>query len=86
VFELDEVCESRKVLVFLGAVIALSVLAEAGVLVWAYLNADEVSCDLWGCRFTETRREVQTVSSRGCFENGDRINCSGVEAAWNSFD
>lgn len=59
-------------------VICLSGLFEAGLLAFAYFNADKVECNLLWCTFTTERTSSQhyMTSSSECYVNGVRINCS----------
>jgi hypothetical protein len=53
---------------------------ELGLLVYAYLHADEVKCNLLWCEFTTTRQYSSTVitTNSSCYYsvNGIEINCS----------
>lgn len=60
--------------------IFLSVLFEIGLLVFAYVNADKVECNLLWCTFTTERTSSTSQhymsSSSECYVNGVKINCS----------
>ena len=57
--------------------LVISVLFEIGLLVYGYVNADEVECNLLWCSFkTSTKETIQTYD---CFVNGKRVNCSSYK-------
>lgn len=59
---------------------------ELGLLTFAYLNADEVECNLLWCTFTSTdsikinenNYYTTTSSYKECFVNGKKIDCSKI--------
>ena len=61
---------------------------EIGILVFAYVNTDEVECNLLWCTFTSSDSykshesykitSSNTISNRECFVNGEEINCSEI--------
>ena len=53
---------------------------EVGLLVFAYVNADEVECNLFWCTFT---KEYSSESRRECFMNGNPVNCSEIKEDMN---
>lgn len=59
-------------------IIFLSGLFEVGLLIYAYLNADKVECNLLWCTFTTEQSSSisQHYSSSECYVNGVEINCS----------
>jgi hypothetical protein len=59
-------------------VLIIGSLFEAGLLIYAYINADKVECNLLWCTFTTERTSSQhyMTSSSECFVNGIKINCS----------
>lgn len=51
---------------------------EIGLLVYGYLNADKVECNLLWCTFTTERTSLNHYmsSSSECYVNGVKVNCS----------
>lgn len=84
--------ELGKVFIF---VLIIGSLFEVGLLVFAYINADEVECNLLWCTFTSGESfEVhnsysnitQSVTSTSqCYINGEETNCSEIEKYTNKF-
>ena len=79
--------------VFFIVLIILS-LFEVGLLIFAYINADSVECNLLWCTFTSGNKirvenayssVIQSVSSESrCYINGERVNCSDIDNSnWN---
>lgn len=75
--------------VIIGTILFLILLVgifEIGLLVYAYVNADEVKCNLLWCEFTTTRTSQETFitaynesnASSSCYYtvNGVQVNCS----------
>ena len=62
-------------------IIMLPVLFEVGLLTYAYVNADRVSCNFLWCTFTTEKQTQNSTSYRECYMNGKKINCS--EEDWN---
>jgi len=70
-------------------VLIIGSIFEVGILIFAYVNADEVECNLLWCTFTteisshESTENITTTltstSSRTCYENGIKINCSIID-------
>jgi hypothetical protein len=77
-------------------VLVLSSLFEVGLLVFAYINADKVECNLLWCTFTsgdtiEIKNSysnyTQSITSTSqCFINGVETNCSEVDNYKSKFD
>jgi hypothetical protein len=69
---------------FISIVFVVSCLFEVGLLLYAYSNADRVSCNFLWCEFTSERSSAQqyvsreVVSSRSCYENDVLVNCSSL--------
>lgn len=59
--------------------IVLTCLFEIGFLIYGYMNADKVECNLFGCTFTENRRSTKSYITSECYENGIKINCSKID-------
>lgn len=57
-------------------ILIIAVLFEATILGIAFFNADEVDCNFLWCSFKTTRGT--SIMSEDCFQNGVRINCSGM--------
>ena len=63
-------------------VLAIGSLFEVGLLVYAFVNADRVECNLLWCSFIsedsyQSINSYTSVSSTSeCFVNGERVNCS----------
>lgn len=80
--------------IFMLVVIVCYAVSEAGILIVAYLNADEVECTFLWCTFTTTRTissqdstvistsQISSISEvnviRTCTMNGEPINCSDI--------
>jgi hypothetical protein len=70
-------------------VLALSSIFEIGLLIFAYVNADKVECNLLWCTFTsgdsiEIKNSysnyTQSITSTSqCFVNGVETNCSDIK-------
>lgn len=70
-------------------VLVIGSLFEIGLLIFAYVNADKVECNLLWCTFTsgdtiEVRDSFRnitqtTTSTSECYINGERINCSEID-------
>lgn len=60
-------------------------LFELGLLIYAYVHADEVKCNLLWCEFKTTKQYYFTESNSTCYYNvnGTQINCSD-ESMFNS--
>lgn len=69
--------EERLFFLFFIAIL-ISGLFEIGLLVFAYVNADKVECNLLWCTFTTERTSSRNymTSSSECYVNGIKINCS----------
>lgn len=61
--------------VVLLVVVLISIIAEVGILGYAYFSADKVECNWGWCTFTTVRQNSTSIVSRDCFENGVRIDC-----------
>jgi hypothetical protein len=73
---ITEISEFRIGLFLLG-ILVLCFILEAGLLAYAYFNADSVTCNLLWCEFTQERTNMESRSE--CYVNGERINCSQRE-------
>ena len=51
-------------------------LFELGFLVYAYFNADKVTCNGIWCEFTQERTTIESRVSSECYKNGIQVNCS----------
>ena len=51
-------------------------LFEAALVGISYFFADRIECNLLWCSFITERGTGQTISTRDCFINGIRVNCS----------
>lgn len=51
---------------------------EIGLLIYAYVNADKVECNLLWCSFITERTSSKSYmeTSSECYVNGNKINCS----------
>ena len=61
--------------------ILISILFEGGILLYGFLNADKVECNLLWCSF----KTQNSVSSKECYINGEQVNCSkfnDIEDDW----
>ena len=58
--------------------LVLSILFEGGLLVYGFLNADKVECNLLWCTFTKEKTTLESLyeSNSRCYINGLRVNCS----------
>jgi len=59
------------VIIFL-IILTIGIIFEAGILVFAYVNADKVECNFLWCTFTSG----EMYSTSECYINGDEVNCS----------
>jgi hypothetical protein len=59
-------------------VLVVTALVEVGILVYAYVTADEVKCNFIWCEFTTTRQSRRREISQECFVNNIRVNCTEV--------
>ena len=65
-------------------VLIIGSLFEVGILIFAYVNADKVECNLLWCTFTSgdsyESHESYTITSsnKECFVNGEKVNCSEI--------
>lgn len=78
--------------------IFISGLFEIGLLVFAYINADKVECNLLWCTFTSGESisikdsysthnyTNRTTTTSQCFVNGVEVNCSELESYRNKFN
>ncbi len=48
---------------------------EIGLLIYRFINADRVECNLLWCSFIKEEK----ITSQECFMNGEKINCSEIE-------
>jgi len=79
----------KKLGVIFLFVLVIGSLFEIGLLIFAYVNADKVECNLLWCTFTsgytiEVRDSFRnitqtTTSTSECYINGERINCSEID-------
>lgn len=70
-------------------VLVIGSLFEIGLLIFAYVNADKVECNLLWCTFTsgdtiEVRDSFRnitqtTTSTSECYINGEKVNCSEID-------
>ena len=61
-------------------VLLIGSIFEIGLLVFAYVNADEVECNLLWCTFTvKGGTEIHSTTRNQCYINGEEVNCSVVE-------
>lgn len=84
--------ELGKVFIF---VLIIGSLFEIGLLFFAYVNADEVECNLLWCTFTSRDTSevnnnysniTQSITSTSqCYTNGEEVNCSEIETYTNKF-
>jgi len=58
--------------VFIG-ILLIGAIIEVGILIYAYVNADEVECNWLWCTFTDIREQRY---SEECYVNGVQVNCS----------
>jgi len=78
-------------------VLTIGGVIEISILVFAYLNADEVECNWLWCTFIDKREQnykqfIETYSE--CYVNGLKVNCSEFKEefpdyashGWNSID
>jgi hypothetical protein len=56
--------------------IAILGLVECGILLYAFINADRVECNLLWCTFISEKESYSIKSTSECFVNGEKINCS----------
>jgi len=56
--------------------VVIMCLFEVGFLIYGYVNADKVECNLFGCTFTEIKGTSKSYIKSECYENGIKINCS----------
>jgi hypothetical protein len=79
-------------------VLVIGSLFEIGLLIFAYVNADKVECNLLWCTFTsgdtiEVRDSFRnitqtTTSTSECYINGEKVNCSEIDnytKKWENF-
>jgi hypothetical protein len=61
-------------------VLTIGSIFEVGLLIYAYVNADKVECNLLWCTFTTERTSAVSQnymsSSSECYVNGVKINCT----------
>lgn len=62
-----------KVMLVIFVIVAVF---EVTLLAVAYFNADEIECNWLWCSFKTTRGS--SIITEDCFQNGIRINCSGM--------
>lgn len=55
-------------------ILLLGLLVEGGLLLYGYIHADKVKCNLLWCEFTEQRRTIEQNSE--CYVNEIQVNCS----------
>lgn len=58
------------------SIILITCFFEAGLLLYSYITADKVECNMLWCEFTDIKANSSMTMSRECFENGERVNCS----------
>lgn len=56
--------------------VMLGIVFETALLFYAYVNADDVECNLLWCEFKTHRQD--SIITQSCFENGVMVNCSSL--------
>jgi hypothetical protein len=85
--EVDELLRGLRICFIVAFII--SSFFEVGLLIVAYVYADEVKCNLLWCSFIyksepenfehiESYSNFTSTSTQSCFENGEKINCSEI--------
>lgn len=56
-------------------------------MIYAYLNADKVTCNLLWCEFTQERTSIQSRTSidSSCSVNGVEVNCSEFKERYHDY-
>jgi hypothetical protein len=92
--EVDELLRGLGICFIVALVI--SSFFEVGLLIVAFVYADEVKCNLLWCSFIyksepenfehiESYSNFTSTSTQSCFENGERINCSEINSMINKW-
>ena len=68
---------TRDLMIGFLIILTLATIFEVGLLIFAWVNADKVECNLLWCSFTKVRS--QTFINQECFVNGKEVNCSEIE-------
>jgi hypothetical protein len=74
----------RALLISLLLSILIAGIFEIALLLYAYLNADRVECNLLYCSFIQERRNVtQTINiTKECYLNGVKVDCNELNGEW----
>jgi hypothetical protein len=61
-------------------ILIIGSLFEMGILIFAYINADEVECNFLWCKFTRTESFTFTniTSQHICYVNQKEVNCGNI--------
>lgn len=66
---------TKIIIVAVAFILLLGSIFETGLIVYSFLNADSVKCDLFSCVATKTTSSQ--ITERYCSMNGKEVDCDG---------
>jgi hypothetical protein len=72
----QEIQKIDIVLTILLIIVAISIVFEAGIVIYSFINADKVECNLLWCSFTTEYKHIRTMQ---CFENNVSVPCDKIK-------
>jgi hypothetical protein len=75
--ELDNTVKELGTILFI--ILIIGSLFEIGLLVFAYINVDEVECNLLWCSFSNSYSSSTYIEKSECYINDIKVNCSEIK-------